>query len=168
MRRRNFIKGISLTDSYSFMSIPEGSIVNGDPIGSTGNIDGVTLDIRPIIVSGVGMAGSVTYRTVLPPTVGRTQVNEFDVTVNGKFATNATGQIYLFNYTTGAWNIAKSFPMGTTATTNTFALKTGFTSYISAAGESRVMIRGLLPTWAGSTSNFVSLDKVGLTTVYLP
>jgi len=162
----SFVRGIGLIDSLTSLGVLEGTPVSGDAVGSTGNTDGVFFSIRPATEANIGMAGSVAYRTVLPPNIGRSQVLEFDVTVAGKFATNATGQIYLFNYSTGKYDIAKSFPMGATVTTSTFSLKSSFSNYISAAGESRVMVRGLLPTWAGVTSNFVSLDKVQLQTIY--
>lgn len=164
----NFIKGVALPMGLSFMSITEGTLASGDPIGSTGAADGSFFSIRPVFVANLGSVGSATYRSVLPTTVPRANVFQMDFTIVGRYATTSTGQLYLFNFGTGKWDIAKSFALSTTASTNIFSLKSAFTSYISAAGEARFMVRGLRPASAGVTNNTVDFDRVSLVTSYNP
>ena len=115
-----------------------------------------------------GQAASAAFKFTLPTTVARAWTQELDFTVIARFATGSTGQIYMFNYITGNWDILKSFALGTTPVTMTTALKSNFNTYMSAAGEYRVLVRGLMPSVIGSTGNSVDIDYLASTDIYSP
>ncbi len=163
-----FTKGVKLPQNLNFLGVNEGSAVIGTSFFNVVNLDGTYFSIRPNTIASLGQAASASFSTTLPTTVSRSQLIQMDFTVSAKFATNATGQLYLFNYLTGKWDIAKSYQLTSGVTTIGFTLKGSFTTYVSGAGECRFLVRGLYPTFAGSTGATFDLDRVALTSTYAP
>jgi len=150
----------------SFLSVIEGTPLNGS--GNALSQDGVYFRITPATVPGLGQVGSASYLFTLPANIGRSSVQEIDYTVITKFSTGTTGQLFLFNYSTGKWDLLRSYPTAATPTTLSAVLKTNLTTYISAAGQYRVLVRGLLPTSGGVTGNSFDEDYVNTVVQYLP
>jgi hypothetical protein len=62
----------------------------------------------------------------------------------------------------------KSSPISSTITTYTASLKTLFTTYMSAAGQFRILVRGLLPSSIGVTGNNFDIDYLKTDVMYSP
>jgi hypothetical protein len=106
----------------------------------------------------VGQASSASYRFVLPTNISRSNVKEIDLNVASRFADGSTGQIYMLNWGTGKWDILKAYSCPVAGVSVTAALRSSFNTYVSAAGEFRVLIRGVMPTSAGVTGNTFDTD----------
>jgi subtilase family serine protease len=155
---------ITLPQSPLSISVVEGGGLNGFSWSIVA--DDNYFRIGASTIANLGQAASANYRFNLPGTVSRTWVQELDLTAISRFANGSTGQIYLFNYTTGKWDIVKSFPESTVKTSQTVAIKSGFTTYISAAGEYRILLRGLMPSAIGVTGSSFDTDFVGSSILY--
>lgn len=147
------------------MGAYEGSQLT-DP-GYAANLDGQFFRLGTVTVAGLGQVASNIFRYNIGSDVSRSQVIEIDLTEVSKFANSSTGQAYLFNYSTGKWDIWKSFALASTVKSNTAALKSSFTTYISAAGEFRILVRGLMPSSIGVTGNTFDLDLVNAKVLFV-
>lgn len=147
-------------------TVVEGSAlpIVGNPFGAA---DSNFYQILPVSIANLGQVGSASYRFVLPVSVNRSQLSQLDFFMTERFDSSTTGQIYLLNWSTGKWEVLKAYPMTALSTTLTASLKSSFSTYVSAAGEIRALVRGLKPTSAGLTSNTFDLDYVKLGINYL-
>jgi len=150
----------------AFLSVNEGTPLNGS--GNALSQDGVYFRITPATVAGLGQVASASYQFVLPTNISRSFVQSIDYTIITKYANGTTGQLFLFNYTTGKWDLMRSYPTSATATTLSVSLGSNLTTYVTAAGQYRVLVRGLLPSSGGVTGNSFDEDYVNTTVHYLP
>jgi subtilase family serine protease len=157
---------VNLRNAATFLGVFEGGGQNGS--GNALVLDNFYFRITPATVAGLGQVGSASYQFTLPTTVNRSTLQEIDFTTITKFVTGSTGQVFLYNFTTGKWDLLKSFSLTGTGTTNVSALKTNFTTYVTAAGQYRILVRGLLPSGAGVTGNSFDTDYVTSNVLYLP
>lgn len=154
--------------SPSFMLVNEGiAVPSPDPIYVLiGNADSQYFSITPSTTS-VGQVASASYRFQLPTNIARASVKQLDFNLTTRFATGATGQVYLYNWSTAKWDILKSYSDPATNVSTTASLKSYFTTYITAAGEYRILVRGVMPSTSGVTSNNVDTDRLTGSVTYL-
>lgn len=74
-------------------------------------------------------------------TENRTSVSKLTITYDGKYSRSLTQKLYLYNYSTNAWNQIDSRTVGTTDVTITFSPTTP-SNYISTTGIIRLRVLG--------------------------
>jgi len=123
--------------------------VEGTPANTLNNFtsnvngaDGIYYQVRSSTIAGLGQAASSSFRFNLPVTIARAAVQEIDLKFTGRFAAGSTGQLFMLNWTTGKWEVLKSYALSATPSTATAVIKANFTTYMSGAGEIRVLSRG--------------------------
>ncbi len=166
----NLAPVIDLPMPVTFLNVAEGTQVvslTNSPL-NVGALDGKFFSLKPQTVVGLGQVASSTYVFTLPANVARSQVQALNFSVSSRFANAATGQIYMFNYTTGKWDILKSAPLASSLNTYTASMKTLFTTYMSAAGQYRILVRALLPSSIGVTGNNYDMDLITSDVMYAP
>ncbi len=160
------LKGlVSLPMTPTLVGVVEGTNL-GMPSSNVIVADGQYFEIANETVANIGQVASASFSFTLPTTVSRASVQNLLFNFAGGFAQGSTGQIYLLNWVTGKWDILKSFPLGATGTTLNTKLSSNMTTYMSAAGQYRILVRGIQPVSAGVTTNSLNLDLVGSTVQY--
>src|SRR5205085_11542619 len=83
----------------AFLGVVEGSNL-GYPSSYVNSPDGLYFRIAPVTVPSLGQAASASFTFTVPTTIARSTITELDFSVATRFATGATGQLYLFNFVT--------------------------------------------------------------------
>ncbi|MEW6746465.1 MAG: S8 family peptidase [Planctomycetota bacterium] len=86
------------------------------------------------------------------------------VTLEANFTSSRTVYVYLYNFTTGAWDQIGSASLGTGDSTKVFTRSTGPTSYVSGTGEVRARFYASR-TWWSSFRMRTDLVKISTVTI---
>ena len=131
----------------------EGNFVPGPPHPVNGIIqeltkdDGVLVNMASVFDKGVNYniaAWEGDY--ALPPGT----LTGATVSVTSAVNANATEQIFLFNYTTKAFDLVKTYPSTSTLTNTIVQVTKNVSAYMDGGGHMRVAIRALVPGRLGA------------------
>jgi hypothetical protein len=123
----------------------QGTFVSGTA-ASLHNVDNNIYRANSLRVNGLGQVTALeaNYSTVLRPNTAQ----YLGVNVRASGPSTSTTQVYLWNYTTGRYDLIRSYATGTT-TQRTDVAEAIAGRYVSTSGAARVMVRVLDPVKIG-------------------
>lgn len=109
--------------------------------------------------SNVGsMSGAL---VTIPMTGNRNRLLSLDLNVEGHGVANATGMVYVYNWTTGAYDYRGAFAL-TGRDSNGVLRITEYSKYLSSGGTFRAIIRAHVPSRFGANAFSLNLDFIRL------
>lgn len=149
-----------------------GGVSEGTQVGSYGSpalaaptvksADGISYQIASVPVAKLGTAATADVYVQMAPATA--DVLSANLTITGRSVSNSSCLIFLFNFTTGAWDQFGSMSMSTSNKTNTFSIPlTSLSKYLNGSNMFRIMARNLLPLRSGSTSSYTfTIDQLNV------
>lgn len=146
----------------------QGSYVRGS-VQSTQQNDEGYYEVASVPVARLGnvAAAEMTFRLTRPAS----QIGSIDVLLETltDLPVNATGMIWLYNWSTNQWDHKKSFPLAANGQGSmTYTLGTGISQYVNGSREVKLAVRGLTSINSRSARPFtirVDLAQMALSTL---
>jgi photosystem II stability/assembly factor-like uncharacterized protein len=140
-------------------NIMTGSLVSGS-LSSLLTDDANSLVVNSTKVNGLGQAGAAAIQFDIPGTGPLTNLS-FQVSCSTS-STNATQQIFVKNWRTGAHELVKAWPGSTARATQTIRMSANVKDYMSASRKVEVVVRGLVPTRFGNATFQTRVDRASI------
>lgn len=140
-------------------NVMTGSLVSGS-LSSLLNDDANNVVINSTNVAGLGQAGAAAVQFNIPGT-GLLSNLSFEVSSSTSTA-NATQQVFVKNWRTGAHELVKAWPGSTTRSTQKVTIAANVKDYMSASRKVEIVVRGLVPTRFGSATFQTRIDRTSI------
>lgn len=142
--------------SYTIMT---GSQVTGS-LNSLLNDDNNNLVINSAKLTGLGQAGAAAITFNIPGTGALTNLS-FEVSSSTSTG-NATQQIFVKNWRTGAHELVKAVPGSTVRSTQKVTIASNVKDYMSGSRKVEIVVRGLVPTRFGNNVFQTRIDRASI------
>lgn len=91
-------------------------------------------------------------------------LNKLTVQASASAATGATGMLYLYNWTTAAWDYLGDAGLSTSQTNFSAASTKPASEYVSSSGEVRALVRALVPSHVSNSPFTLAADLIQVAT----